>query len=101
MRAPGRKHAARLGEGVDDDRPDYDWHTVNTRDLPGLMWSERSVLAPSAAMHHDGRAHQEATMTTSATRPDSPVTVNERARRNQRQLALHGTVVLLIGLLAG
>ena len=40
-------------------------------------------------------------MTTSATRPDSPLTVNERTRRNQRQLALHGTVVLLIGLLAG
>ena len=40
-------------------------------------------------------------MTTAAARPDSPDTVNERVRRNQRQLALHGTIVLLIGLLAG
>lgn len=40
-------------------------------------------------------------MTTAEARPDFPVTGNERARRNQRQLALHGTVVLLIGLLAG
>ena len=40
-------------------------------------------------------------MTTAAVRPDSPVTKSEQVRRNQRQLALHGTVVLLIGLLAG
>ena len=40
-------------------------------------------------------------MTTDAARPDSPVTASERVRRKQRQLAFHGTVVLLIGLLAG
>ena len=40
-------------------------------------------------------------MTTASADPDSPVTVGDHARRHQRQLALHGTVVLLIGLLAG
>ncbi|MGH2775046.1 MAG: hypothetical protein ACRDJT_06390 [Actinomycetota bacterium] len=40
-------------------------------------------------------------MTTSAANPDSSVTADDQMRRNQRQLAFHGTVVLLIGLLAG
>ena len=40
-------------------------------------------------------------MTAAETRPDSPVSVQDSVRRHQRQLALHGSVVLLIGLLAG
>ena len=40
-------------------------------------------------------------MTTAAATPPSSAGVNDHARRNQRQLAFHGTVVLLIGLIAG
>jgi hypothetical protein len=40
-------------------------------------------------------------MTAAAASPETPVHASDFVRRHQRQLALHGSVVLLIGLLAG